>query len=527
MNKRSLLARLNGAGRRAAAPRRGVAWGVTLVELLVVVAIVLSISLVVLKTLPPALESRNVREAARLVNVFLNTGRARAAESNRPSGVWLDRMPGLPEACVSMFYAQVPEVYSGAFSDSEVEAFTIPYYDSRNQLHGGNSYFANVVRPCRKNVPGANLSTWYELQNGWGNPDPTQQQIVKAGDLICFNLTNRFYRLDKASNMDRNSPLGSAADGYWCIGITCNKNYLSDAVGSRALRFDGSGNAIMNDFLFNSNPGPMLTPNSELPGANPLNTTGGRGQSVPFQIYRQPQRISAGGVTLPESTIIDLNFSGPTSSLNGAYFLPPFNPRFVTNAIRAGTGVNGSPALPQNPYTGYSLDINGIPIPPGTTANVNYDTTPIIIVFSPNGSVSQVYCRTWEPITKSYRYLSQTPAGVLYFLIGKRDKVPATIPTDSASMATASNSLAQQGNNWTDPTNLWVALNCNSGMVTTSPIWTPMNTNTTSAAAAATTSTQVSGSYSAYVGPNYPSGYMDAMCYSRLYALQGVLSGGR
>src|SRR5271170_6213593 len=97
--------------------------GVTLLELLAVCTISLLISGAVLRAIAPALAGRQVREGARMVNVFINAARNRAVESGRPSGIWLDRLSNMNEACVSMAYAQVPQPYAGDYSDSMLEAF--------------------------------------------------------------------------------------------------------------------------------------------------------------------------------------------------------------------------------------------------------------------------------------------------------------------------------------------------------------------------------------------------------------------
>src|SRR5271170_5392403 len=97
--------------------------GVTLLELLAVCTISLLISGAVLRAIAPALAGRQVREGARMVNVFINAARNRAIESGRPAGIWLDRLAKMNEACVSMAYAQVPLPYAGDYSDSMLEAF--------------------------------------------------------------------------------------------------------------------------------------------------------------------------------------------------------------------------------------------------------------------------------------------------------------------------------------------------------------------------------------------------------------------
>jgi type II secretory pathway pseudopilin PulG len=493
------------------------ALGVTLIELMVVMLIVVTVSALVLKQIAPTLESRGVREGARLLNVFLNTARARAIETNRPAGVWFERMPGLPEVCVNLSYAQVPEVYCGAYPDSAVEAFIVSNSSTTNSpIFNGttfippddSTYFVNVVRPCRKSKPGDTS----EFTNGWGTTNTLTQQFVRAGDMIEFNGVPNLYRLDNIVSMDANvkSNLGSAwssAAGYWCIGINALKYNLTDSSMAGTKEFDLRGNLSKNQFMYNSNVGPYCTVGSSLYSS---------GVSVPFKIYRQPIKIAAGSVQLPEGAVIDLNYSG-----TGGQYGVPFYPRHVAGAggISPGTGTATVPAQPRNPYAGNPLDINGAPTT--STDPKTYDNTPIILLFGPSGAVDQIYCRVWSPTTVTtvpYRYTGTTVTGLLYFLVGQRDRVPAD-PT----MAPAANaSVIQLQNNWFDPQNLWVTVNCGTGLVSTALNWS----------GTATLQSQIIGSsnqastISAYIGPNAPSGYTDGLATARYWAAVGITAGG-
>jgi prepilin-type N-terminal cleavage/methylation domain-containing protein len=64
----------------AGPPRRGI----TLIELLVVMFILLMLTTVALPMLQPDDDSRRIREAARMVNVYLSSARLRAMETGGP-----------------------------------------------------------------------------------------------------------------------------------------------------------------------------------------------------------------------------------------------------------------------------------------------------------------------------------------------------------------------------------------------------------------------------------------------------------
>jgi len=67
--------------------------GVTLVELLVVVMILLTLTAIALPALSPSITDRKIREASRGVSTFLSVARARAIRLGRPVGVQLRRLP--------------------------------------------------------------------------------------------------------------------------------------------------------------------------------------------------------------------------------------------------------------------------------------------------------------------------------------------------------------------------------------------------------------------------------------------------
>ena len=100
--------------------------GVTLVELLVVVGIVLILVSLTAAMIQPVLEGRDIREAARMLNIYLAGAQARAAQRNLPVGVWLKRISNNPadpslqvQASLEVFAAEVPPPYAGDALNSQ------------------------------------------------------------------------------------------------------------------------------------------------------------------------------------------------------------------------------------------------------------------------------------------------------------------------------------------------------------------------------------------------------------------------
>ena len=103
--------------------------GMTLVELLVVVAILGLLSVVVLPNLSNPGDARKAREAARAVSGFIANVQSRAIGTRGGTGLWLEPLPnvitdsaGLQHVVViDLFAAQIPEPYAGEAINSTVK----------------------------------------------------------------------------------------------------------------------------------------------------------------------------------------------------------------------------------------------------------------------------------------------------------------------------------------------------------------------------------------------------------------------
>ena len=109
------------------APRsRLVRYGVTLIELLVVVSIMLILTVIAVPMMKPAMESRQIREAARATNVYFGSARNHAMETGRPCGVCLERDPRFLGATTVLRQFEVPSPYAGEFQNSRIRLVPIP-----------------------------------------------------------------------------------------------------------------------------------------------------------------------------------------------------------------------------------------------------------------------------------------------------------------------------------------------------------------------------------------------------------------
>jgi hypothetical protein len=391
--------------------------------------IAILISGATLRAIVPALTGRQVREGARMVNVFINSARNRAVQLGRPAGVWLDRFNGNNEACMSLAFAAVPPPYSGDYTDSALEAFIIPTAYGQDALPG-RQYYLNVVVASSLTYP--RTGTTPTRPETWSMADGSQK-FVRPGDLLQMNLQGEPYRL--FSDSDLGGP-------FWVIAVGVNNTYLV----SGKTRVGPSGPWASNYFgashryyisWFND----LGVPTT--PYVTPGSTATHFGTPVPYQIKRQPMRMSAGSMQLPESVCIDLNFSGTidnTINYNGGF--RPFHPRFNPS----------DSSVPPSPYQGTAYDPT--------------DQTPVIIMFNPMGSIEQMYCRWWIQGTNAsnspYVWRGDYTLSPVNLLVGQMAKVPNFGGTTNTTQLLTTNAA--------DPANVWVTIHPTTGEVTSNEV---------------------------------------------------------
>ncbi len=98
---------------------------VTLVELLVVITIILILAVIVLPRLGLNSKGRKVREASRMVSVFLNRAKTQAVESGRACGVEFAESNSGDRFATVLRIVQVPELYAGDMENVEMQPQTI------------------------------------------------------------------------------------------------------------------------------------------------------------------------------------------------------------------------------------------------------------------------------------------------------------------------------------------------------------------------------------------------------------------
>jgi len=139
--------------------------GVTLIEMLVVVAILMLLLGVALPSMQGSMDQRRNREAARAVNVYFSSARSVAMQTGRPCGVAIHRMDNERGCSMLLEQVEVPPPYAGES------------IDTRAQLM------------C-SNIQGGVATVQAVLSGGGINPD-----LVHEGDRVRFNYQGPLYTI--------------------------------------------------------------------------------------------------------------------------------------------------------------------------------------------------------------------------------------------------------------------------------------------------------------------------------------------
>lgn len=154
-------------GARRPRARGGGRRGMTLMELLIVVAVMAILVGMAIPLMRTGLEDRKLREAARQLNTYVALAQAHAAETGRPAGIWLNTLtlpPGNVSVVGEVFLAETPPPYAG---DTTTATAAVSY----------------------------NGSVWTASDPNSGNIS----SLVHVGDLIKFNYRGPLYTITSVS----------------------------------------------------------------------------------------------------------------------------------------------------------------------------------------------------------------------------------------------------------------------------------------------------------------------------------------
>ncbi|MBW3598288.1 MAG: type II secretion system GspH family protein [Planctomycetes bacterium] len=400
--------------------------GMTLTELMVVVMIMVILLGIALPMMRPALEDRRIREASRQFNAFLRAAQARAAESGRSYGIWIERDEVYPNIAYQVYFADSPPPYAGETQDAAVSGISgvdlnTPWFDQPNNIR-----YSPQVRQTLPWVEGlrpqwlrsVTLTGAFSLEVVHPESDAATAPLVRRGDTIRFNFTGPDYLIYDIVTED--SPLTSDNPNTT---MTIEPPVAGDLYAGRQPHPNTGFQLII---------GPSITdrhthnPNNAPSAAGPIFS------GAKFQIERQPQRTAAGSLTLPNTTAIVLSLSG-------------------------GQGVirtNSSGTLLDDFH-----EFRALPLTPPA-----FDDTPVVLMFRSDGSVD---------IVASSSGGVGIPNGPLYFLVGRADVDEGEPVTISSPAPAIQDDLTWQALD--DPNSLWLVVNDRTGAITTSQntVWLP------------------------------------------------------
>lgn len=438
--------------------------GVTLIELLIVIMIMLMITAVAIPVVAPAMQNRDVREAARLVDSYINGARTRALQAGHPFGVMLEREPGNPNAVTTLSYVEQPDNYSGDYQGSKIRLLG----------NGGFGVWAGgAIYPAEPVFKLGDI--------GWpGNVAPGDIMTIQGVDYRIY-AGEPFIDLNSDGICNQGSEPFQDVDGdtFW---TPPNQSFIDQATGY----FNQPPNpaqvgAITYMYLdpvlaaqtMNSVGGTGLAPfslttpmsvDAVSPGPPPtpiLNSC----KDFPFSITRRPVKTSAPSIQLSGEAVIDL----------GANY---YDVQYGTIVPIPGSGLEVT--LAQQNATGYWSSFRANPMLDPTMPsafsqaanNPNMsDQTSIMITFAPNGMIDKIY--SWSE-ANNYNgagavnwsdWQGRYPVSTVYLLVGRRDLLngdPALIANIAAGTPPRKPIYNVQ-----DVNALWIAINPRNGQVAT------------------------------------------------------------
>lgn len=265
--------------------------GITLVEMLVVVSIMVLVMAIAIPVLRPALETRETRDAARSITAYFGAARFRALELRRPYGVMLERHSTVRNASVTLRQVEIPPSYAGdTYNTRVIVQWTGTVY--RNGNYDNASNIDGDAGTNHLTTPGLPVVT-VAVQSG-----TIAAATIRPGDLVRFSSQNFWFRI---------LPFNYPPDVATFEDLPANPGFVDPARPMRAIV--------------------QAPPGTKLPWASPS-------PPLAFDIERQPylsstmntfiaSRTAEKPLLLPRSTTIDLSASGSEMTPAGFDFRDP------------------------------------------------------------------------------------------------------------------------------------------------------------------------------------------------------------
>lgn len=224
--------------------------GLTLVELMVLIAVIVIVTAVMVPSVKFLTADRKIREAAREMNAFISSVQSDAMQTGS-GGIWIERDPNSPNTATRLYRVKSPPPYTGDFFGAVVQiveadanpAEILDGLDNEPNTILDDLFYADI----RFSMASAASSIF----------------LIEPGDRIQFDQKGNWFTITAAPT--------DIGDPDWTSTI-------------RVVSTKGPINVV--------------------PAGNPI--------TVSFKVRRVPKRSTVGYLDLPTSTMIDLARSGFT-----------------------------------------------------------------------------------------------------------------------------------------------------------------------------------------------------------------------
>lgn len=285
--------------------------GLTLVELLVVIAVLATVTVASIPIVLPALDSRRVRESARILSTQLAAAQTLAISEGRPAGLWIERLAADRTGAIDLYLCQSPEPYSGDTLSSVINV----------------QHTSGTPQACQVTFDTAADASWRPSR-------VTNIGPLRPGDLIQLDHRGAWYRFPGNTPSHTGGATNTTvtgADGVDYLDTSASKQIEPTSPND----YDASGNPLF----------PTLPPRANVATFNPTpfpHPPNDVGWYVPYRIIRQPTKLATGSVSLPTGAVLDTFHSGQGSGQWGGP-LPGTSPVLI---VFNATGALDSMQLP-------------------------------------------------------------------------------------------------------------------------------------------------------------------------------------
>ena len=391
--------------------------GITLIELLIVIVILTTLVAAAIPILSPSSNDRRIREASRAINTYITAAQTKAMELRRPVGVALKKLSADTGSandngvCLELYQVEQPPTFTGFDETSAV----------RISLDQATPNQVRIQFVRRGNMYNRDQD---QLPDGWDR-DEIPPGVFRRGDRI--KVAGNLYRfsdttpdLNASGFYQTNS---GEPDGVLFAQVENDSgqmlSFVFDHTGFRVKPVANQAGRVA-----------MLRENFPVGALPTVGVPPFWSEPAVYKILRQPSPTSAEPYQLPEGIAIDLRASGDSRDV-------------YHNAEH------------QQPI------------------DRNNNQTPIMIMFTPEGTVHRVVLNVGPGLSGYDNIISDPVVSSIFLLIGPRENIPvAHWTSDNTLKQVGINQLTnteleelKTSINWLNTESRWVAIGAQSGRV--------------------------------------------------------------